>query len=86
MKKLILLPIVIFFIIPQGFAQIDEDVPIVVSTHIPFLTVVPQLESGPFYTNNPAIVINNAKEVLDLFKDHNLALVLQGRLHNLEVI
>jgi len=66
--------------------SIDKSTPIVVTTHIPFMTVLPQAENGTMDTNIHGLVVENAKEVLDLFKNHNLKLVLQGHLHFYEDI
>ena len=40
--------------------------------------------SGPLAPNGKGGVINNGNEVLEIFKDYNLKLVLQGHLHFLE--
>ncbi|NQV15192.1 metallophosphoesterase [bacterium] len=62
----------------------DPSAPIVLSTHIPFLTTKSQFDQGPLAGNPRAHIINNAHEVLELFVDYNLKLVLQGHLHFLE--
>jgi 3',5'-cyclic AMP phosphodiesterase CpdA len=66
--------------------SIEKTTPIVITTHIPFMTVWPQSENGTMITNIHGLVVENAKEVLDLFKGHNLKLVLQGHLHFYEDI
>lgn len=66
--------------------QVDEKTPIVISIHIPLLTVLTQLEKGALEPNGTSTVVNNAKEVLELFNSHNLKLVLQGHLHFVEDI
>ena len=53
----------------------DPGTPIVISTHIPFITAD---QSGR--------VISNGKDVIDFFKGYNLKLVLQGHLHTVEDI
>ena len=70
--------------IKDDLLRVDKDVPIVISVHIPFITVAAQLREGPFAEIKENKVINNSKEVLNLFRDHNLKLVLQGHLHFLE--
>lgn len=65
---------------------IDANTPIVVSVHIPFITSLSQINKGSLTPNSEGLVITNSKEVLDLFKNHNLRLVLQGHLHYLEDI
>jgi Icc protein len=72
--------------IAEDLAGIEADTPIVLSTHIPFITVAVQLSSGPTEPNSPGIVITNGREVLLLFLEYNLKLVLQGHLHFLEEI
>lgn len=62
----------------------DNELPIVVCTHIPLLTSYTQKFEGSTVANDSTIVVYNAKEVLDLFADHNLKLVLQGHLHIVE--
>ena len=70
--------------IKDDLLRVDKNVPIVVSVHIPFITVATQLKSGPLSAIEKTQIINNSNEVLDLFRDHNLTLVLQGHLHFLE--
>ena len=72
--------------IRSDLLQVDKDIPIVISVHIPFVTAANQLQINPLPLNSPATVTGNAREVLDLFKGHNLKLVLQGHLHYLEDI
>lgn len=65
---------------------VNDETPIVISVHIPLVSAMTQIKNGALAANNKGIVINNSKEVLDLFKDKNLKLVLQGHLHYLEDI
>jgi len=65
-------------------ATVGNETPIVVSVHIPFITAMNQIISGSLRPNDTGDVINNSKEVLALFNDKNLKLVLQGHLHYLE--
>jgi len=60
--------------------------PIVLSTHIPFLTAYSQKYEGSTVANDSSLVVCNSKEVIDLFSGHNLKLVLQGHLHTVEDI
>jgi 3',5'-cyclic-AMP phosphodiesterase len=62
----------------------DPQMPIVISTHIPFITASTQKNVGTTVGNDSSTVIYNGKDVLDLFKGHNLKLVLQGHLHSVE--
>ncbi|MFC2156035.1 metallophosphoesterase family protein [Acidobacteriota bacterium] len=72
--------------IKEDLKKTGKNTPIVLSTHIPFITSMTQVYSGSLDANNDHIVIVNSKEVLELFNDHNLKLVLQGHLHFLEAI
>jgi 3',5'-cyclic AMP phosphodiesterase CpdA len=60
--------------------------PIVISTHIPFITAYIQKYVGSTLANDSSLVVYNSKEVIDLFKGYNLKLVLQGHLHIVEDI
>jgi len=67
-------------------ADIDPKTPIVISLHIPLLTTEAQILRGATAANEPGEVVVNSKEVIDLFKNHNLELVLQGHLHYYETL
>jgi 3',5'-cyclic-AMP phosphodiesterase len=67
-------------------AKISPETPIVISLHIPLLTTEAQILRGSTAANEPGEVVVNSKEVLDLFKGHNLKLVLQGHLHYYETM
>jgi Icc protein len=67
-------------------ATISPEIPIVISLHIPLLTTEAQILRGSTAANEPGEVVVNSKEVLDLFKDHDLKLVLQGHLHYYETL
>ncbi len=64
----------------------DRETPIVISTHIPFISVMAQRYDGSTVPNDSSLVVYNSSPVLDLFREHNLKLVLQGHLHVLEDI
>lgn len=66
--------------------ETDTLTPIVISTHIPFITTFSQIKAGSQKENERGLVVENSKEVLDLFSGHNLKLVLQGHLHYFEDI
>ncbi|MND93644.1 3',5'-cyclic adenosine monophosphate phosphodiesterase CpdA [compost metagenome] len=64
-------------------ANTAADQPIVISTHVPFLSLYyPVLEGR--YTD--ADTFSNQKEIFDMFSKHNLKLVLQGHQHLYEEI
>ncbi|MGB9664557.1 MAG: metallophosphoesterase family protein [Ignavibacteria bacterium] len=54
---------------------------LIVSTHIPLLTTFSQIRNGSMAANSRGLVVENSKDVFDLFKRHNLKFVLQGHLH-----
>jgi 3',5'-cyclic-AMP phosphodiesterase len=72
--------------IRKELRETDKKTPIVISTHIPFITANTQRYEGTTVATDSSSVIYNGKEVLDLFKGYNLKLVLQGHLHTVEDI
>jgi 3',5'-cyclic AMP phosphodiesterase CpdA len=72
--------------IRQDLLDVADTTPIVISTHIPFITVFTQVLYGEYAPEYHGLVVENARDVLDLFEGHTLRLVLQGHLHYLEDI
>jgi 3',5'-cyclic-AMP phosphodiesterase len=72
--------------IRKELQETDKKTPIVISTHIPFITANTQKYVGTTVPNDSSSVIYNGKEILDLFTGYNLKLVLQGHLHTVEDI
>lgn len=70
--------------IREDLAGIDPGTPVVVSTHIPLVSIRPQINNGPLYAQNHSALVINSTEVLAPFREKNLKLVLQGHLHFLE--
>jgi len=70
----------------KDLLNVDAKTPIGMSVHIPFITSSTQLSRGSLAANSEGIVITNSLDVLKLFLEHNLRLVLQGHLHFLEDI
>jgi 3',5'-cyclic-AMP phosphodiesterase len=70
--------------IKEELSKTDSHTPIVLSTHIPFITSFTQKYEGSTLPNDSSLVVYNSKEVIDIFKGHNLKLVLQGHLHTVE--
>jgi Icc protein len=66
--------------------QVDKLTPIAISSHYPFITSSSQVVRGSMAANSRGQVISNSREVLSLFSEYNLKLVLQGHLHYLEGI
>jgi len=72
--------------IADDLKNLGKDTPIVLATHIPFISTIRQVRVGSTEANSEGWVIVNSKEVLELFQGYNLKLVLQGHLHSLEEI
>ena len=72
--------------IREDLKTVDKNTPLVISVHIPMISVQAQIDRGATTANGEGSVITNSKEVLDLFRNHKLKLVLQGHLHYLEDI
>jgi len=72
--------------IKEELNKTDKSIPIAIVSHIPFITVFEQTYNGSTYCNDSSLVVANSKDVTDLFRDHNLKLVLQGHLHTVEDI
>ncbi len=70
----------------EELANTDKSVPLAIVTHMPFVTSITQLKEGAIAANPEGLVVRNSKQVLDLFKNNNLKLVLQGHLHFVEDI
>jgi Icc protein len=66
--------------------ETDKTTPIIISSHMPFITANTQKYAGTTIANDSSAVICNGKEILDLFRGYNLKLVLQGHLHTVEDI
>jgi len=72
--------------ISQSLDEMDAETPIVLVSHVPFMTASAMYKSGPLARNSSSKVIVNAAEVLKLFKKYNLKLTLSGHLHQYENI
>jgi 3',5'-cyclic AMP phosphodiesterase CpdA len=70
----------------KDMEKVGKEKPIVVSTHIPLLSVGSQIMQGPNEPLGKGSVINNANEVIAILEQYNTKLVLQGHLHFLEDI
>jgi 3',5'-cyclic AMP phosphodiesterase CpdA len=72
--------------IKSELQKTDPRTPIVISTHIPFITANTQKYEGSTLPNDSTLVVYNSKEIISLFNGYNLKLVLQGHLHTVEDI
>ena len=70
--------------IRKDLENLEPTTPIVLVTHIPLVSIEPQIVNGPLYADNQSALITNQQEVLAPFREMNLKLVLQGHLHFLE--
>lgn len=67
-------------------SRTPRDMPIVLALHVPLLTTFYAATEGATFAAPPNRVVVNNREVLSLFRDHRLALVLQGHLHAKELV
>lgn len=71
----------------EDLAKVDKNTPIAITLHIPLVSAYQQIYyDGPVDKVPNELWVVNRKEVLDLLKDYNLRLVLQGHKHWLEDI
>ncbi len=63
--------------------ELDAKTPIIISTHVPFLSVYYPALQGKY---TPRDTFSNFKEIWDMFEGKNLKLVLQGHMHLYEEI
>lgn len=69
--------------IKNDLQNVGKGTPVAIATHVPFFTIIPQADKR---FKQEKFSIENAIEVLDLFKEHNLKFVMQGHVHQHEVI
>jgi Icc protein len=65
----------------EQLSSISRTTPIVLVLHIPLVTAFWSATKGATLEAKPNRVVVNNVEVLELFSEHNLMLVLQGHLH-----
>jgi 3',5'-cyclic AMP phosphodiesterase CpdA len=70
----------------NDLADVSDETPLVVVTHIPLISSLEQLRGGANAPLNPRIGITNSMDVFKLLENKNLQLVLQGHLHRDEQI
>lgn len=63
--------------------DVAPDTPIIIASHFPFLSTMPFIDKR---FKPEKFILQNGIDVLELFKNHNLRLILQGHVHNHEVI
>ena len=67
----------------EDLAKVDAETPIIVSVHVPFLSVYYPALEGEYRSND---TFSNFREIWDMFDENNLKLVLQGHQHLYEEI
>lgn len=67
----------------DNLAKVDKQTPIMVSVHVPFLSVYYPALRGEYTSTD---TFSNFKEIWDMFENKNLKLVLQGHMHLYEEI
>lgn len=72
--------------ITEDLWRIPKDMPIILVLHMPLLTAFFGASKGATFQAQPNRVVINNVEVLDLFAERNLVLVLQGHLHVSEAL
>lgn len=70
----------------QDLSRVPRGNPIVLVTHIPLLSAFFAATKGTTYVPKKNRVVVNNFDVLEIIKDHNVLLVLQGHLHVKEFI
>lgn len=70
----------------QDLEKTGKSKPIVVSTHIPLLSVGAQIMEKPTAGFEESTIVTNANEIIPMLEQYNVKLVLQGHLHFLEDI
>lgn len=68
----------------KDLKNISSDTPIVVTLHIPMVSVYQQVAQSTIKPLPPSNILTDTPEILRLFKNKNLRLVLQGHLHIVE--
>lgn len=72
--------------IREDLDTLDARTPIVVCIHIPFYSIRAQIDHNPTTPNSENLVVTNANEVMKLFENRNLKMVVSGHLHWCEEI
>lgn len=70
----------------EDLAAVGTETPVIMSTHIPLVSVYPQLARGSQAPVGRGYIVTNSHEVMEIIDPYNVKLVLQGHLHHLEEI
>lgn len=72
--------------IKNDLKHLDKDSPIVITLHIPLVSIAEQIRNGGTSALSAGVALANSHEILKLFEGYNLKIVLQGHLHIVEEI
>lgn len=70
----------------NDIASVSDSTPIVLMAHVPLVTTLSQYYGGGTKANTNRLATENANDVLKLFRNKNLKLVLQGHIHYFEAL
>ena len=70
----------------RDLVETGKKTPIMVSIHIPLVSVMEQMQNGSTAAASEGMVVTNSVDVIKAFEGYNLKLVLQGHLHIVEEI
>ena len=65
---------------------VADSTPIVIMTHVPLITTLSQYYGGGTRANTNKLATENSNDLLKLFNNKNLKLVLQGHIHYFEAL
>lgn len=69
----------------ERLAAIPTENPIVIVSHIPLLTIMPQYDKGTPALVSKFVQVQNAKDVYELLRGHRVVAMLQGHTHVQEI-
>lgn len=70
----------------KDLSSVPENTPIAILVHVPLITTLTQWYEGGTKANDKKIAAEDSEEILKLFKNKNLRLILQGHLHYFEAL
>ena len=70
----------------KDLKQVSDSTPVVIMAHVPLITTLSQWHGGGTNPNGNRIAIENSNEIIKLFRDKNLRMILQGHIHYYEVL
>lgn len=70
----------------EDLSGVPSEMPVILLLHMPLATAFFGISKGSIVPSRPDRVVVNNREVLSVFENHNLVLVLQGHTHVAEMI